>query len=221
MPADSAEEMRQLPRGRHGLPRELVARSQRERLLAAVVRVTAAQGYDSTTVGDVLAEAGVGRESFYELFDDKLGCMLAAHSILVEDLEGQVESAYLESGPWPERLARAIGAALEWFATNPEAARFGLIELRSIGPAYRDLFKADFDRFVALIDRGLSEGDPRPALPQGSCLAVCATIVKVSEELRAGRAAELPDLLPDLSYEALVPLVGEEAARRLSRSARR
>ena len=89
---DKPEDLRQwrLPRGRHGLPRELVERSQRERLLAAVVRVTVANGYESTTVGDILGEAGVGRESFYELFDDKLDCTLAAHKILVDDLEEQV-----------------------------------------------------------------------------------------------------------------------------------
>lgn len=46
-----------LPRGRHGLPRELVERSQRERLLAAVVRVSAAKGYETTSVADILAEA--------------------------------------------------------------------------------------------------------------------------------------------------------------------
>ena len=40
----------------------------RERLLAAVVRVTAAKGYEAMSVADILAEAGVGRESFYDLF---------------------------------------------------------------------------------------------------------------------------------------------------------
>src|ERR687889_678432 len=93
---DHAEDLRRwrLPRGRHGLPRELVERSQRERLLAAVVRVTVANGYESTTVGGILGEAGVGRESFYELFDDKLDCMLAAHKILIDNLEERVREAY-------------------------------------------------------------------------------------------------------------------------------
>src|SRR5215218_10842509 len=94
--SDSPEDLRhwRLPRGRHGLPRELVERSQRERLLAAVVKVTVAKGYESTTVADILGEAGVGRESFYELFDDKLDCMLAAHKILIDDLEERVRKAY-------------------------------------------------------------------------------------------------------------------------------
>ena len=39
------ERMQQLPRGRHGLPREVVAESQRSRILAAMVEVTAERGY--------------------------------------------------------------------------------------------------------------------------------------------------------------------------------
>ena len=98
-----------LPRGRHGLPREMVVRSQRERLLAAVVRVTAAKGYEATSVADILEEAGVGRESFYELFDDKRDCILAAHAALVDHLEATVKAAYEEPGPWTERVRRSVG----------------------------------------------------------------------------------------------------------------
>src|SRR5205085_1563328 len=110
-----------LPRGRHGLPRELVTRSQRERLLVAVVRVVAANGYEQTTVGDILEEAGVGRESFYELFESRRDCMLAAHALLVDDLEARVREAYLGEGPFPLRLRAAVAAALDWFAEDPAA----------------------------------------------------------------------------------------------------
>ena len=77
-------------------------------LLAAVVRVTVANGYESTTVGDILGEAGVGRESFYELFDDKLDCIVAAHKILVDDLELRVRESYTSPRPWPERVREAL-----------------------------------------------------------------------------------------------------------------
>src|SRR6478752_10530925 len=104
---DDSRDLRRwrLPRGRHGLPRELVIRSQRERLLAAVVRVTAAKGYESTSVADILEEAGVGRESFYELFEDKKDCLLAARGILVDDLEQSVRVAYEEGDAWVDRVA--------------------------------------------------------------------------------------------------------------------
>jgi len=219
--SDSPEDLRRwrLPRGRHGLPRELVERSQRERLLAAVVRVTAEKGYDSTTVGDILGDAGVGRESFYELFDDKLDCMLAAHKILIDNLEERVRAVYDGTGPWPERVREALSATLDWFAADPEAARFTLVELSTVGPAFRPIFKAEYARFIKLLDEGLEEGGPDPQLSGATRLAVGATIARIYEEVVLGRAAQLPRLLADLTYGFLVPFVGEKRARAVAAGA--
>lgn len=213
--SDSSEDLRRwrLPRGRHGLPRELVERSQRERLLAAVVKVTAAKGYESTTVGDILGEAGVGRESFYELFDDKLDCMLAAHKLLIDDLEERVRAVYIAEDPWPARMRRAIAATLEWFAADTDATRFTLVELSTVGPAFRTRFQAEYARAIALLEEGRGEDAPEPALPQAYSLAVGTILARIYEEVVLGRTAELPRLLPDLTYELLVPFVGEEQAR--------
>jgi AcrR family transcriptional regulator len=208
-----------LPRGRHGLPRELVTRSQRERLLAAVVEVTAAKGYEATTVGDILGEAGVGRESFYELFDDKRNCALAAHAVLVDDLEQRVRAAYTQPGAWPERVRDALAAALAWFAEDPAAARFTLIELAAVGTPYRTRFQAEFSRFIRLLDDGLDRIETDPDLARATSLAVGAALARIYEEVALGRAAELPALLPELTYELLVPFCGEEKARAEARRA--
>lgn len=212
--SEAPEDLRKwrLPRGRHGLPREIVERSQRERLLAAVVRVTTAKGYEATTVADVLEEAGVGRESFYELFRDKRECMLAAHAILMDDLEARVRAAYHGPGPWVERITDALAAALAWFAADPAVSRFLLVELAAAGPVSRERFREEFGRFVALLDSGLDAG-AEPDLPRASRLAVSATLARVYEEVVGERTADLPSLLPELCFELLVPYVGEEAAR--------
>lgn len=204
-----------LPRGRHGLPRELVTRSQRERLLAAVVRATAAKGYGATTVADILEEAGVGRETFYEIFDDKRACALAAHRLLADDLELQVRSAYLQPGEWTERVRDALAATLEWFAADPAAAKFMLVELAAMGTDARVRFQDEFSRFSRLIDEGLV--DRSPDVAQAVNLAVVAVVARIYEEIVLGRTAQLPSLVPDLTYELLVPFLGEEAARASAR----
>jgi AcrR family transcriptional regulator len=210
-----AEDLRRwrLPRGRHGLPRELVERSQRERLMAAVVRATVVNGYESTTVAHILAEAGVGRESFYELFDDKLDCMLAAHKLLVDSLEEQVREAYLGEGPWPERMRNALAVTLEWFAADPDVTRFILVELSTVGPAFRSTFKAEYSRFTKLLEEGSDENAPPSDPVQANALAVGAILARIYEEVVLGRTSELPRLLPSLAYDLLVPFVGEEEAR--------
>ena len=208
-----------LPRGRHGLPRELVERSQRERLLAAVVRVSATKGYEATSVADILEEAGVGRESFYELFDDKQACMVAARELLVEDLAEKVQAAYERPGPWAERMRKALAAALDWFAADPVAGRVVMLELSAMGPISRQLFQDEFSRFTHLVDAGLDDSDPPPEVPRATVLAVGAVFARIYDEVARGNTEGLPAMLPELTYEVLVPFVGEAGAREQERLA--
>jgi AcrR family transcriptional regulator len=181
--------------------------------MAAVIKVTVDKGYESTTVGDILGEAGVGRESFYELFDDKLDCMLAAHKVLIDSLEERVRETYLVVDPWTERMRRTLSVTLDWFAADPDVARFTLVELSTVGPAFRPIFQAEFARAVGLLEEGMAEDAPQPELAQANSLAVGTILARIYEEVVLGRAAALPRLLPDLTYELLVPFVGEDRAR--------
>lgn len=208
-----------LPRGRHGLPRELVERSQRERLLAAVVRVSAAKGYEATSVADILEEAGVGRESFYEIFADKLDCMLAARGLLIEDLTETVAAAYGAPAPWVDRVREALAATLGWFAADPIAARVVMLELAALGPVSRRIFQEEFDRFTRLAEQGLEGDGPPPQVPRAARLAVGAAFARLYDEVARDRTAALPGMLPELTYEVLVPFLGEAAAREQERRA--
>jgi AcrR family transcriptional regulator len=208
-----------LPRGRHGLSREEVASSQRERLLAATARTTATRGYEATSVADILAAAGVGRESFYEIFRDRRECVLATHQALLDDLIEEVTAAYAGDGPWVERCRATLAALLDWFAADPLVGRFLLVELPAVGPEFHARFEAGFDRFVAVIDAGLPADLPDPGPLPTTSLAVGAAISRVHGEVAAGRAEELPTLLPELTYEVLVPFLGEDAAREAATAA--
>jgi len=203
-----------LPRGRHGLPRELVEQSQRERLLAAVVRVTAAKGYRGSSVADILSEAGVGRESFYRHFKDKEHCFVAANDALIGDLETRVKGAYEQPGSWPQRARRGLAVALDWFAANPEIARVMMIEMGTVGPIATTRFRETFQRFVAVLDDGADAIERSPELSNLSSIAAGAVFARVYEEITLGNAPSLSDLHPQLSFELLLPLIGEEAAAR-------
>ena len=54
---------RRLPRGRHDLPREFVARTQRDRLIDAMARTVAAKGF-AAPLTDVCTAAGVSTRAF-------------------------------------------------------------------------------------------------------------------------------------------------------------
>ncbi len=201
-----------LPRGRHGLSRELVAQSQQERLLAAVIRVTASKGYRASSVADILREAGVGRETFYRHFKDKRDCFVAANDALLGDLEARVGEAYERPGSWPDRVRGALGTMLDWFATNPEIARVMMIEMGTVGPIAGARFHETFERFTAMLDDGDDGVERTPYLPNLAGLASAAVFAAVYEEVALGNSANLPALLPQLTFEVLLPYIGEEAA---------
>lgn len=208
-----------LPRGRHGLPRELVQQSQRERLLSAMVRVSAGKGYEATSVADILKAAGVGRETFYELFKDKQDCFIAAQRLLFEDILDRITKAYERPGSWPERVRMGLAELLDRLARDPGATKFLFIEMGSVGAVAHEIFVQDFARFVALLDEGREESESARTLPNVSSIAAGAVYARIYEEIVRGQTAQLPQLLPQLTYELLLPFLGEEAAREEQRKA--
>ncbi|HEX4307950.1 MAG TPA: helix-turn-helix domain-containing protein, partial [Solirubrobacterales bacterium] len=71
-------ELSRLPPGRHGLPRDFVVHNQRERLIAGLAEAVAEKGYGGTTIADITRHAAVSRRTFYEHFDGKDECFVAA-----------------------------------------------------------------------------------------------------------------------------------------------
>ncbi|MBL1073300.1 TetR/AcrR family transcriptional regulator [Nocardia sp. 2] len=134
---DSAVTARQLPRGRHGLPRETVVAAQRDRILLAMAEAMAEKGYVGTPVAAIIKRAGVSRETFYEQFRSKEDCFEAAFERAVElMLAGilAVTGADFEGETHVERIERVLGAYLDALAAEPAYARVFLVEVYAVGP---------------------------------------------------------------------------------------
>lgn len=81
MSLDLSAGMDRLPSGRHRLPRETVFASQRGRILIAMIRVVGERGWDNTRITDVVAHAGVSRQTFYQHFENKDACFVEAFRV--------------------------------------------------------------------------------------------------------------------------------------------
>jgi AcrR family transcriptional regulator len=216
-PAGSSD---RLPRGRHGLPREAVADSQRARILAAMIDVVAARGYTDTRVVDVIGAAGVSRKTFYELFDSKEDCFLAAYDILLGRVIGDVEAAFAlqAAEPWPERIETGLRVVLGYLAAHPEEARFALIEVLAAGPRALARRDATLRRFTGFVEAG------RPGstvdLPASTAQTIAGGIAELLySEVLNGTTANLPARLPELVFLIVLPFLGaEQAAEERDRS---
>lgn len=203
------------PRGRHRLPPEVIARSQRERLLEAAIRVVAAKGYAATTVADLTREAGISRTTFYAMFDDKEGCFLAAYDGVVDALVRRVAAAYEGEEEWPQRARAGLAALLEALAEEPDVARLALVDVGSAGPAAQRRFRAALQRLTPFFEEGRDFAPGGRNLPANtSRMAIGAVAGLVADELTEERAGDLPKLLSDVLFATLVPYIGPEAAAR-------
>jgi AcrR family transcriptional regulator len=205
---------RGLPSGRQGLSREAAVEDQRRRVLQAMVECVAAKGYASTTVGDVTEAAGVSRTTFYELFSDKEDCFLQAYDAVFDVVLAYVAHAYAShDGPWPERVHAGLGALLDLLASEAAIAQMVMTEVVMAGKTARHRYRDAFLRFLPFLDEGRAHSDHSQLLPAAtSRLAVGAATTLIFDEVRAGRAEELPKLLPEVVFAVLMPYLGPERA---------
>jgi len=203
------------PRGRHRLPPEVIARSQRERLLEAAVRVVAEKGYAATTVADLTREAGISRTTFYAMFEDKEGCFLAAYDGIVDALVRRVGAAYEAEEGWPNRARAGLAALLEALAEEPAVARLALVDFGAAGPGAQRRYRAALQRLTPFFDEGRDFAPGGRNLPANtSRMAIGAVAGLIADEVTEGRAEYLPRLLSEVLFATLVPYIGPAAAAR-------
>jgi AcrR family transcriptional regulator len=189
-----------LPRGRHAAPREVVWESQRGRMLAAMAGAVGEKGYGAVAVADVIARAGVSRKTFYEHFDNKEECFLAAYDAGVELMLDAIDAAIRDAAAGgPLAIARAGTARyLETLAANPAFARTFLIEVLAAGPRALERRAAVHARFadqLATIHRASSSSEPPAHLFRAAVGAIHELVT--DHVLRRG-AETLPELLDAL-----------------------
>jgi AcrR family transcriptional regulator len=203
----------QLPSGRHGLPREVVERSQRERLLEAMIAVVNDKGYLATSIVEVAAHAGVSRQTLYDLFGDKESCFLAAHDWLIERLMAYIRPAWERPGTWSDQIRRAIAALLTAVSYRPEGARVAMIETLAAGPRAQARQRAAVEALAPFVDQGREQTPLGARLPASvSRVVVGGAAALIFERIAAGRSAELRQLHPELLYFVLLPYLGHDRA---------
>jgi AcrR family transcriptional regulator len=123
-----------LPRGRHKLDPQLVAASQRQRLLEAITELVAEKGFPDVTIGDIVARAGTAKRTFYDHFADKLQCFLAALDAITDTLVASSARMFAVSGTVRERCEYSVRGYLELLASMPNAAKVFYLEAIAAGP---------------------------------------------------------------------------------------
>lgn len=192
-----------------------VAEMQRRRLVLAVGEVAGEIGIEDASVGRICKRAGVSRRTFYDLFDDREGCLLAALDQSIARMTSILRSAIRDEARWASRVRVALTALLEYFDAHPEDARMCVVESLKGGPAVLARRREVLAALAVAVDEGRrhSRGNVE-VLPLTAEGVVGGALAVVCERLQADRDPELAALAGALCGMIVRPYLGDAMARR-------
>src|ERR1700686_1481900 len=199
-----------------------VAEIQRQRLLAAMAVVAAERGAANASVAHVVSRAGVSRRTFYELFEDREACFLAAFDQAVAQAAETVLPAYESHQRWRERVRAGLAALLQFLDAEPGMGRLVVVEALGAGPRALEHRARVLAALIAAVDEGRSEMSrtrppkgPPPLTAEGVVGAVFA-VIHARIVLGSPRPERRPlsELLGELMGVIVLPYPGPSSAQR-------
>jgi AcrR family transcriptional regulator len=205
-----------LPRGRHGLPPELVAANQRERLVAGIIAAVAENGYPETTIAAIVGAAGLSRKTFYEHFTNKEECFAAAYEASFDYLCRAIGEVEID-GDWGRLVRARLERLLGLLSSEPDLAVFFLVAPTSAGDEIVESHHETMRELVGALTKG-APTKKRKAAPAGTREQALAGGISrlIVLKLSAGEADALSTLLPALTELVLRPYLGSEEAVRIA-----
>jgi AcrR family transcriptional regulator len=200
------------PRRGEDAGKGVVPAPQRERILDAVESLIAAKGVAGTSIEAIVKEAGVSSVTFYEFFEEKEDCFVAALDRAIEatalDLAVAAAGDPAAGGlTWSEEVATGLRTLTRLIDAEPARARLCLVAAQSGGPKLSTRFDALLDRVAAKLREGRAlETAPAdlPATHEEATAGALAWLLR--ERLEAGGGGkELEALYPELIDIALAP----------------
>jgi AcrR family transcriptional regulator len=190
-------------------PTDIAARTQRARIIDAMVESCAAKTFPATTISDVVSRASISRTTFYKHFTDKRACFDATVDSCVEEVAAAACAAHQPADPPGEAVTKATAAILALLAQRPALAQLLTGDAPGVEPAVVERYRKLLIPAVAGVwERAGVSHDPHmdPSLAFGRAQVLIFT------GAAGGEASALPQLLPELVYLAVAPFAGHEEA---------
>jgi AcrR family transcriptional regulator len=191
---------KRLPHGPHRLGRKEVILHQRARIHGAMVEAVARNGYEGTSVKQVIGLAGVSRRSFYEQFANKEECFLATFDLIVRRDIQQIRRAYLATdGPLEDRARAVFQRFAQTARDDRNATVLVVLEAQRAGPAGVLRLRRAAGACEHMLARSFAEAPGGAPLPMPIVRGIAGGLHGVASTfLREGHTTEGLDLAEEM-----------------------
>jgi AcrR family transcriptional regulator len=193
----------------------LVSRAQRARMLNSVVKIIAEGGYEEMSVARISGVAGVSRRTFYDLFEDREDCFLAAFDALAARAAEAMATGYAQGNGWLNQTRSALLALLRFLDSEPGICSLLIVDALKAGPKVQKRRA----QILGELSRVLHEDAPRNRIGKGVPAlmgeGVAGSVFSViHSRLFSAPPAAMAELLNPLMAMIVLPYLGTAAAHR-------
>jgi AcrR family transcriptional regulator len=203
---------RGLPRGEHNLPKGFVAHNQRERIFDAVANLTAEKGYAALSLEDIVAEAAISLQTFYEHFESKDDAFLATFEMAHSKAMAAINRSLNLRLSWAKNVRMGVNALLEIIASEKTAAKLACVDIMIAYPHMTGRVNEANFSYIELLDIGPADSYPNMPAPIVREAVVGGIFELLHEYILAGRTEHLPELSDHVMYFLVTPFAGSEIA---------
>jgi AcrR family transcriptional regulator len=178
------------------------------------------RGYEEICLASVLGRCGVSTGQFASAFSDLDQCLFAAYDAMTAALVEEVRQRSESEADWPGRVREGLRALIATLVESPQLTSVLIRGFPSIRPAAYERYTAFLSELAALMGGGRECAEIGEELPdEVELLAVGAGESLIFAEIEAGRLAALAEMVPEILFSVLVPLIGPGRAGEEMRSA--
>jgi AcrR family transcriptional regulator len=205
---------RGLPRGEHNLPRGFVAHNQRERIFDAVANLTASKGYAALSLEEIVAEAAISLQTFYEHFENKEEAFLATFEMGHAKATAAINRSLNLKLSWAQNVRLGLNALLEFLASEPSIARLACVDILIAYPHVAGRVNEANFSYIELLDIGPDDTYPNMPPPVMREASVGGIFELLHDYILHERTQRVTELIDYVMYITITPFAGSEIAAR-------
>jgi AcrR family transcriptional regulator/DNA-binding MarR family transcriptional regulator len=193
----------------------LVSAAQRSRIISSAVQVLDEYGYAGMSVARITGGAGVSRRTFYDLFEDREDCFLAAFEDAAAAARELVMEAWRDARGWREQTRGALLALLRFLDEQPGGRSLLIVDALKAGRRVQERRAELLAEIAKALHEEGSEARSGRALPTLTGEGVVGAVVGVIHtRLLARSPGPMVELLSPLMGMVVLPYLGAAAAHR-------
>lgn len=149
----------------------------RSALMTAAITLFNAQGYDATSVNDIVGRAGLTKGAFYHYWESKTDCLRELHKSFIDGELTRLANAVSASVDASDAVRRIIRTFLYGVHEHHDMARIFDQEWRHIEGAGFEEIRRDRDRIAELVTQQIQRGIDSGEFKKGDSANVLALAV--------------------------------------------